>query len=425
MSNLHMKIGSNLGDILLDIAQNHIKQCDFDKAISTYTDSLHGFTKEYALMLLQNKAVLVVDEESQGMSLKDNPDLLSENEKNIYDWQLIVKNRLDSVESYKSIADNLSNNFRNVVARYINCGNILDYNISKIQNCKTHIAAKLIAGRKLPTDIVDPEQAMWDQLEKDVENNVADNDEKILYYIVKYREIINHLYNSYIKFAKSYDWLLNNHMIKRLPFVEDVMEGVLSILKEYSNTGIGYYHPICNSELYYFKEQIYEGICKTNYGLQYVLDGILEKNISDGYDAGWLSPTGEFYGGNGSTSDMIHLIIAEKISKHREWGLKIKENHNPDAWLETHGWIKIHHDNVYGSFNYKKEEPKEDFSNLYIPTDIQIKKICEYIDNVHNGQFYTEYPCFGKRTHRPDPITTYKLKQMDEIQLHKIFDIWE
>ena len=62
---LTMKIGSGLGEILLDIAQNHISRGDCEKAITTYTDSLHGFTEEYALMCLKNKAVLVVDEELQ------------------------------------------------------------------------------------------------------------------------------------------------------------------------------------------------------------------------------------------------------------------------------------------------------------------------------------------------------------------------
>ena len=35
---LHMKIGSNLGEILLDIAQNNIANGNIEKAITTYTE---------------------------------------------------------------------------------------------------------------------------------------------------------------------------------------------------------------------------------------------------------------------------------------------------------------------------------------------------------------------------------------------------
>lgn len=35
--------------------------------------------------------------------------------------------------------------------------------------------------------------------------------------------------------------------------------------------------------------------------------------IIEGYDAGWLSPDGEFYGLNGSTGNLLHLNIAERL----------------------------------------------------------------------------------------------------------------
>lgn len=35
--------------------------------------------------------------------------------------------------------------------------------------------------------------------------------------------------------------------------------------------------------------------------------------ITEGYDAGWLSPDGEFYGLNGSTVNLLHLNIAERL----------------------------------------------------------------------------------------------------------------
>ena len=54
IESLHMRIGENLGEILLDIAQNNIETGNVEKAITTYTDSLQVFTNEYALMCLKN-----------------------------------------------------------------------------------------------------------------------------------------------------------------------------------------------------------------------------------------------------------------------------------------------------------------------------------------------------------------------------------
>jgi hypothetical protein len=47
---LHMRVGRNIGRVMLEIAQEHIINGDPEKAITTYTDCFCGITKEYALM---------------------------------------------------------------------------------------------------------------------------------------------------------------------------------------------------------------------------------------------------------------------------------------------------------------------------------------------------------------------------------------
>lgn len=54
--------------------------------------------------------------------------------------------------------------------------------------------------------------------------------------------------------------------------------------------------------------------------------------ITEGYDAGWLSPDGEFYGLNGSTENLLHLNIAERLLASKK--IPVKEMRNPDRWLE-------------------------------------------------------------------------------------------
>ena len=170
---------------------------------------------------------------------------------------------------------------------------------------------------------------------------------------------------------------------------------------------------------------------KTEYGKEYGRNGILKKDIMDGYDAGWLSPSGEFYGGNGPTSAMIHMNIAEQIFKGNnvyankmnkdgvsEWG----GSNSPEYWLEKNGWVKIHHDDCYGSFIGERnpEDRTPDFPYAYNPTEIQIKMICDYADKFYGGKFYTEANAMGRMFHT-EPFSTYKVRQMDEFKIHETF----
>lgn len=95
--------------------------------------------------------------------------------------------------------------------------------------------------------------------------------------------------------------------------------------------------------------------------------------ITEGYDAGWLSPDGDFYGLNGSTGNLLHLNIAERLLASKK--IPVKEMRNPDRWLEENGWVKICHDWILfsGSFYGKTL------------TDIQIEKLYRYGQVCHRG----------------------------------------
>lgn len=95
--------------------------------------------------------------------------------------------------------------------------------------------------------------------------------------------------------------------------------------------------------------------------------------ITDGYDAGWLSPEGDFYGLNGSTGNLLHLNIAERLLASKR--IPVKEMRNPDRWLEDNGWVKVHHDWILfsGSFYGKTL------------TEAQIEKLYRYGQVCHRG----------------------------------------
>lgn len=95
--------------------------------------------------------------------------------------------------------------------------------------------------------------------------------------------------------------------------------------------------------------------------------------ITEGYDAGWLSPDGDFYGLNGGTGNLLHLNIAERLLASKK--IPVKEMRNPDRWLEENGWVKVHHDWILfsGSFYGKTL------------TDVQIEKLYRYGQVCHRG----------------------------------------
>ena len=407
MDKLNIRIGKNIGKILLEIEQNDIKEGNPQKAIDTYTKALNGFTEEYAVKVLKNEYVLVTDGEV--VSLTDSESERISNNGNITDWNFWLERKLEYMtEICKSL-----NSIEKKFGRY---GNILDFNITiPIKNYfglelakkvgLDDIVAKLIVGEKCGKEDND----VWDELCSNVKCEQAKMHEMELYLIAKYVDNIRILHKEYMAFAKVYEFLLNNGLADRPLFFEKNLEFAIKKLCIFSDTKNGYYHPICNAKLSEYKKQIIDDVNSTPLGNEYMRIGIVEKNIMDGYDAGWLSPDGKFYGENGPTSNMIHLSIAECLKKN---------NLNGDRELENEGWIKIHEDEVYGCF-IGELKPSSDFPYAYCPTEIQVKMICDYIDKYHNGKLYTR----PKIVETTDSISTYKLRQMDKVMLHKLFGL--
>lgn len=407
MDKLNIRIGKNIGTILLEIAQTAIKDGNPQKAIDTYTKALNGFTEEYAVKVLKNEYVLVTDGEV--VSLTDSESERISNNGNITDWNFWLERKLEYMtEICKSL-----NSIEKQFGRY---GNILDFNITiPIKNYfglelakkvgLDDIVAKLIVGEKCGKEDND----VWDELCSNVKSEQAKMHEMELYLIAKYVDKIRILHKEYMAFAKVYEFLLNNGLADRPLFFEKNLEFPIKKLCIFSDTKNGYYHPICNAKLSEYKKQIIDDVNSTPLGNEYMRIGIVEKNIMDGYDAGWLSPDGKFYGENGPTSNMIHLSIAECLKKN---------NLNGDRELENEGWIKIHDDEVYGCF-IGELKPSSDFPFAYCPTEIQVNMICDYIDKYHNGKLYTR-PQIVETT---DAISTYKLRKMDKVMLHKLFGL--
>ena len=124
--------------------------------------------------------------------------------------------------------------------------------------------------------------------------------------------------------------------------------------------------------------------------------------ITEGYDAGWLSPDGDFYGLNGSTGNLLHLNIAERLLASKK--IPVKEMRNPDRWLEENGWVKVHHDWILFSGPF--------FGKTL--TDVQIEKLYRYGQVCHRGVLRLGVSQVQ--------ITAARLRETEPLMLNKFFD---
>lgn len=90
---LHMRIGDNIGNILLEIAQTAIQNGDPDKAVRTYAESLHGFTKDYVVKLLKNEYVLVTDPDGVSVNMTNWETERKFNQSSIINWNIWMKKK--------------------------------------------------------------------------------------------------------------------------------------------------------------------------------------------------------------------------------------------------------------------------------------------------------------------------------------------
>ena len=444
-----MKVGENIGEILLEIAQTNISKGNIEYGSTVYMNALLGFTGDLTTKILKNQLVVITSDDGSEVYLSDDPELLKENSHNLFNWEQIINNRFNEIVSIRESLIDTDKSFIKICS-----SDILDYSIidmmkkyfsdDQISTIGIHnIAARIIGspdckiydvGSSNPTSI-------WERLEGRVESDAEmdyDNDihkyylapskyEKILYYTVRYNKLIRLLHAAYLNFEKIYFYLEKNGFINRISKIEYFLEGTIRILMEFADSTKGYYHPLCNAGLYEYKKKLQEDILSTCIGKEYCQNGIIRKDIMDGYDAGWLSPSGEFYGADGEASSMIHLNISEDIFN----GNNIYSNQmvkdgvtimggkdSPDYWLEAHGWIKIHNDECYGHFiGEKDKEATKEFPYAYKPTEIQIKLICDYADKFYNKKFLTQPRILSCA----EEVTTNKVRQMDDIMLHELF----
>lgn len=131
---------------------------------------------------------------------------------------------------------------------------------------------------------------------------------------------------------------------------------------------------------------------------------ILPVEITLGYDAGWLSPSGLFYGMNGELNDMLHIQLSESLQRE---GIIPKDVVTTCGWLEDNGWVKIHGDWILYSCQ------DHEFNIVRSMTDKQIEAVVEYGKHCCRG-----FLRFGYRMIR---LSVATFKYLDNPQRNELF----
>lgn len=421
---LTMRIGSNLPLIMLETAQTNIAKGKINDAEKLYIEGLHGFTREYMIGLLQNKYVLVVNEDTQEMSLSDDPELIKNNAKNIFDWDGILFDKLNNIEVIKAYISDISDEFNHITAAEITDFGIYEHGkkTNTINVC--HMCAKIINGNGLCWK-TSGDGPIWEKLvTSKVEDGTITDNIVVYWYITEYIKNIQTLTEDVVKFCNIYNYLYTHKLCNRIPYFADKLEYIFCIIDAFLDTSKGYYHPLCNVEIYSLKESLMDRLIRCPQGNEFEKYGILKRDIGDEYVTAWLSPDGDFYANDGSAGALGHMVMADQMF---DWtaspihhmmdndGVTRFGSTSPERWLERHGWMKIHHNECHGTYS----PVMVDEGWLPEPTEIQIKMVCDYIDNHYNGKLYTE-PQILRRT---DAVSTYKLRQMDKFKLRELFEL--
>lgn len=392
MGGVNFKVGKDIGNILLGISQEKIMKGDIPGAYKIYTDSLINFPEEYVTKILHGELALEVSEETQEVFLTSET---NREKLNFQDWNSWINSKILDIKSL--IKTKIG--FLDIFDEY-QFGDLDKFDLKEYlertfgENWEILGIENFIIS--LLEDITNRKDPRWERIKDTVETSPdsAMPWEIVAYSLVNYRKVvIEGLLELYKLLNTVYPWLLNNGFIQIPEKFNLYIEDSLEILLGYSN-----------SEK--IKQIIHQTLDQSEWMNEYLENGTLRKNILDGYDAGWLSPEGDFYGAFGDTSRLLHMNIAGQLQRGTRYKDLLGGSIMPERYLESNGWIKIHHDCAYGYFIESE------------PTEKQLKAIHEYAKKFYSGKIFTKPGCSGKEWKTSDLI------QMDKFALREAFELF-
>lgn len=322
---VHFTLGENAGRLLVDIAREHLLYSyNPQKALETITSSLNGCPKDIALNIIIGKLILLVDEDRVTFNCVNfNPEIHKE-----------IFERLD-VEGW---AERKLLDMKKVSKEWSKAIKELEKSIIKSDG-EFEFTVKYDALLKY----------FYDGTADNLINTDEDDTISLMCGCVKG---IRNFIEECFKTLNVIDW-----MHKSYP--GEIPDGFITLpleVKNLSNELFELIMGVSDIERLIRRNSIADKMLTSYLNDEQnirdtISEGIRPVDILQGWSAGWLSPDGEYYALNGGIANMLHNQIADALVEakiipisERENGELIDIRRNPDEWLESHGWVKIHGD---------------------------------------------------------------------------------
>lgn len=420
MASVHFSLGENMWKILYFIAIEKIQKGDIEGAYDTYKRTLPGMTDELVLPLLKGEKQLVTADDGVSMNYVETPP------RYVFAWKLYAFDKLDNLSS---LASHIRSNYfqKNLHVTDLAAPNYEEN--SSLLNLAFSTWVDALKQGKRTFELTDGTRPYFSKSDcyldlivhkVEVEQYASEQTLK-LYDIGMYVDTLIGFMKEAKRVLPCIDFLLRVNLVdsKDIRFfwtkIGDIYYAML-YLSTFSYLFASKLEriDICDEfdkELGKYRSEI------TDLRMNLDMFGSFRRgvpvpvNIMDGYDAGWLSPDGDFYGMNGDTSEMLHMQLESTLSVFTEKVPDVENECNDIEWkLNRLGWFKIHHDEVY----------RYGGVGVPAPTSIQIKMICDYINKYYNGVLRTK-PAITAMNPDDGKLQTVKLRQMDEIAAKNAF----
>lgn len=357
----HFTVGEDLGLRLMEIAQEHLTEGNNPvKALKTITESLQGCPTDLAVRILKGEMVLPVDVETQQVICQDRIAGVHDRFPKV-DPCYWISRRKENIEYH---GDNLIQGFKELQ--------------KQIRLNDRHVALSL-SYDEIFKFVSGTDQDMFEYLrdnyyEVDAIANLFETTKKYIEFSMSIINTMDWMLKTFNEFSNSKLYVEHNGMKGDC---SQMLTDVMMVMKETLNFEFDM------KRIDDVDDNVQKYIDSAIAIDEIVKKGIEPVDILDNYSAGWLSPDGVFYGLNGEIANMLHIQIADALQDkgivpskpEGEVGAEL----NAFEWLETHGWVKIHENNIHfdGCNNFQKSKKNVDL------TDKQIEIIRDYITDCH------------------------------------------
>lgn len=383
---VHFTIGGNFGITLAEIARDTLfYDMNPEKAMNVYRESLMGITDEQIYPLLNSEMVIEVDVENQMCEIVKRDESHIDYPETININEFLIQRTKELVELVYTVMG--------AFTRFTQTRNSINFDIDipiskivKFVNAENDIND--LFGEYL--DLND-EFGELETIIKIYRDTITNG-----FKLINLYRFLNKIYKFDVE-SDEYSFNLDTEIKVCNGYLINMHDELLRCIDNQSIVNIE------NDEL----SKYIDSVIKND---KILSDKIQPVNILDGYDAGWLSPKGEFYGLNGSIANMLHITISVALQRK---GVIPKDETNQSLWLDENGWVKLHHDNV----NFGGYQHSNIFSNKPIfMTDKQIDAVYKYGQTKCNGLLKVGYLL--------EPMSAAKFRMFAEADSEKLYELF-